>query len=247
MQRMILAFLFALAPCFAAAANTDIDAGAAKFCTKWLVSLDASGRVTAIEPTDPTLVDAARVPLERAIREWRFVPGRVNGAPAPTQTTLTLDIALVPAGDDHFNVRIDDARTGGDIAADGARKPPKYPPDAIQHRWQGMVVLKVDYGADGRVVTTTPAQGAPAVAMSLVRSAEKAVRGWPFTPEVVGGHALAGSAFISVCFDIVSSGTRPNNDCAWTPPGAKSALRDTDAFALAPVARLETDVIGHTL
>src|SRR6185312_3258221 len=161
MQRMILAFLFALAPCFAAAANTDIDAGAAKFCTKWLVSLDASGRVTAIEPTDPTLVDAARVPLERAIREWRFVSGRVNGAPAATQTILTLDIALVPADGDHFNVRIDDARTGGDIAIKGVRKPPKYPSDALSHRWQGMVVLKVDYDGDGHVVTTAPAKGAP--------------------------------------------------------------------------------------
>jgi len=248
MKRMILAGLLALAPCFAMVADAaPTDPDAPKFCIKWLVSLDAAGRVTAIEPTDGTLVEAARVPLERAIREWRFVSGRVNGVPAPTQTILTLDIALVPADDDRFHVRIDDARTGGDLAIKGMRKPPRYPADAIQHRWQGMVVLKVDYDTDGRVVASGQAAGAPTVAMSLVRSAEKAVKEWGFTPEVVGGHALAGSAFISVCFNIVAPGTRPNNDCAWTPPGAKSALRETDAFALAPATRLETDVVGHTL
>jgi TonB family protein len=253
MKRMILIFALALAPCFAVAADAapaaarQDDADAAKFRTKWLISLDVAGKVTAIEPADATLVDAARIPLERAIREWRFVPGHVDGAPAPTETILTLDIALVPAGDDHFNVRIDDARTGGDIAIKGARKPPKYPPDAIQHRWQGMVVLKVDYDADGRVVTAKPAEGAPTVAQSLVRSAEKAVRDWGFSPEVVGGHALAGSALISVCFDIVPAGTRPKGDCVWTPPGARSALRETDAFALEPATRLETDVVGHML
>ena len=126
MQRMIFAFLLALAPCFAVATDAAAAADAAKFCTKWLISLDASGRVTAIEPTDNTLVDVARVPLEHAIREWRFVPGRVNDVPSPTQTILTLDIALGPAGDDRFNVRIDDARTGGDITVNGARKPPRY-------------------------------------------------------------------------------------------------------------------------
>jgi len=114
-------------------------------------------------------------------------------------------------------------------------------PDAVH-----VLQLSLPAGAHDATISFF-AQGAPAVAMSLVRSAEKAVRGWGFTPEVVGGHALAGSAFISVCFDIVSSGARPNNDCAWTPPGAKSALRETDAFALAPATRLETDVVGHTL
>lgn len=254
MNRIVLGIALALAPCFAFATEVQTTAmdgeattNAPKFRTKWLVSLDAEGHVVGIEPADATLVESARVPLERAIREWRFVSGRVNGTPAPTQTILTLDIALVPAGEDRFNVRIEDAHTGGDIAIKGARKPPRYPSDAIQHRWRGMVVLKVDYDADGRVVASSPADGAPTVAMSLVRSAEKAVKDWAFSPEVVGGHALAGSAFVSVCFDIVPAGSRPSGDCVWTPPGSKSALRDGEAIALAPATRLETDVIGHTL
>ncbi len=248
MKRMMLTLLLSLSPCFAFAAVCDV---CRRRCCEVLHEVAdlarCIGNVTAIEPIDSTLVDAARAPLEHAIREWRFVPGRVNGSPAPTQTILTLDIALVRAGDDRFNVRIDDARTGGDLAIKGARTPPRYPSDAIQHRWQGIVVLKVDYGADGRVVATEQAQGAPTVAPSLVHSAQKAVKGWEFTPEIVGGHALAGSALISVCFDIVPAGMRPKGGCAWTAPGAKSELRDSDAFALAPATRLETDVIGHTL
>jgi hypothetical protein len=218
-----------------------------RYRLRWAVSLDAAGRVVGLEPATQTLVDIVRVPLEGAIRQWRFVPGKVDGRPAPTETVLTLDIALVSAGNDKLNVRIEDARTGGDIAIKGMRKPPHYPPDAVQHRWQGMVVLKVDYDAEGRAVNAIPADNAPAVAMSLVRSAEKAVKEWTFTPEVVGGHALAGSAIVTTCFEIVPHGMRPEMKCGWTPPGARSALHDNEAFAIEPAARLETDVIGHTL
>jgi TonB family protein len=225
------------------ASTDDSDA---RYRLRWLVSLDATGHVTDIKAGTQTLVDVVRVPLENAIRGWRFVPGKVNGQPAETETMLTLDIALVPAGD-KFNVRVEDARTGGGVAITGMRKPPHYPPDAIQHRWQGMVVLKVEYDGEGRVVAAKPQEGAPEVAMTLVRSAEKAVKAWSFSPEVVGGHAIAGSAIVPICFEIVPHGTRPEMRCDYTPPGARSALHDNDVFSLEPVAKLETDVIGRML
>ena len=97
------------------------------------------------------------------------------------------------------------------------------------------------------MVASGQAEGAPTVAASLVRSAENAVKDWGFSPEVVGGHALAGSALVSVCFEIVPAGTRPKMDCAWRPPGARSDLRDNEALALESAVHLETDVVGHTL
>jgi len=215
--------------------------------TRWAVSLDASGRVARLEPGDTTLVDAVRIPLDKAIRNWQFVPGSVGGEPAATDTTLTLDITLVPFGEDKYSLRVDDARTGGDVPLKGIRATPKYPPAAIQHRRQGMVVLKVDYDAEGRVLAASPHQEAPAVAVELTKSAEQAVKKWVFAPEVVGGHALAGSAIVPICFEIVPSGTRPNSSCAWIPPGAHSGLHDSDVLAIEPAARLKTDVVGHTL
>ncbi|MFI4970668.1 MAG: hypothetical protein ACHP7D_10725, partial [Lysobacterales bacterium] len=69
---------------------------------------------------------AVREPLEHAIRSWIFEPGRIDGQPAPTETTLTLDVSFVPSADGKYAVRIDDARTGGDIdLAASKRAPPR--------------------------------------------------------------------------------------------------------------------------
>jgi TonB family protein len=219
-----------------------------RYRTRWAVSLDAAGRVTKLDPADKTLVDAVRIPLDKAIRSWQFIPGTIDGHPAVTETTLALDISLVPFGGDKFALRVDDARTGGDVPLRGIRAAPKYPSAAIRHRRQGMVVLKVDYGADGHVVAARPHESAPAVAAELTKSAEQAVKRWTFSPEVVGGHPLAGSAVVPICFEIVPSGSpMPRTACEWVPPGAHSGLHENDVVAIAPAARLKTDVVGRTL
>ena len=69
------------------------------FTQSWRVSLDASGAVTHLEPTD-TLEPAVAAPLERAIGGWRFAPGRVDGVAAPTETMLTLDVRFVAVDGD---------------------------------------------------------------------------------------------------------------------------------------------------
>lgn len=219
-----------------------------RYRTRWSVSLDAAGRVTRLEPGDETLIDAVRLPLDKAIRSWQFIPGSVDGRPAATDTTLALDITLVPFGDDKFALRVDDARTGGDVAAKGIKVPPKYPASAIRHNWQGMVVLKVDYDAAGHVLAANPHEGAPVVAADLTGSATKAVKRWVFSPEIVGGHALAGSAIVPICFELVEFGKRmPRTACEWIPPGAHSGLHENDVLAIEPAAKLQTDVVGHTL
>lgn len=230
------------------AARKTTDANP-QYRTRWLVSLDAAGHVAKIEAGDKTLIDAVRMPLGEAIRRWQFVPGMLDGKPAPTDTTLTVDISLVPHGEDKYAVRVDDARTGGDVPVQGIRKAPKYPPAAIQHHRQGMVVLKVDYDASGHVVAANMHENAPAVAPELAKSAQQAVKAWIFAPEVVGGHPLAGSAIVPICFEIFPSGTlRPRHmNCAWTPPGSQSTLHDADVLAIEPAAKLQTHVVGHTL
>lgn len=218
-----------------------------RYRTRWSVSLDTAGRVTRLEPSDGTLVDAVRLPLDKAIRSWQFIPGSIGGQPAATDTTLALDITLVPSGDDKFALRVDDARTGGGIPIRGIRAAPKYPREAIYQRRQGMVVLKVDYDAAGHVVATKPLEGAPAVAADLTRAAEQAIKSWSFSPEIVGGHPLAGSVVVPTCFEIVHSGSMPQSSCEWIPPGAHRGLHDNDVLAIEPAAKLQTDVIGHTL
>jgi TonB family protein len=236
----------ALIVAFAGSAAVNAEVANPRFTLRWTVSLDATGRVTKLASAD-NVIDAVRDPLDTAIRRWQFVPGSVAGHPAATDTMLTVDVTLVPAGEDKFAVRVDDARTGGGAQRQDT-KPPKYPMDAIRHRRQGMVVLKVDYDASGHVVSVVPHEGAPAVAADLQRSATVAVKRWNFSPEVVGGHALAGSAIVPICFEIFDTGTAPPySGCGWTPPGTSTMLRDSDVLAIEPAARLLTDVAGRTL
>lgn len=213
----------------------------------WHVSLDSSGKVTALV-NEGKLEPAVREALERAIRGWAFVPGKIGGIPAPTETGLTLDVTFLPAADGNYSVRIDDARTGGSFAADAKRQAPRFPRDMVRSGFAGRVVVKADYDADGNIVRVTPQddQGFNA-SRSLDAATIKAVQQWKVTPERVAGHGVAASIMVPVCYIIADTRRPPDFACAWTPPGSKSKVDDGNAFALAPTAKLSTEVIGRTL
>ncbi len=236
--------IFAAAPAFADAA----PARPLHLSNAWQVSLDANGKVVALQ--DSGKLDAGvRVPLEHAIREWTFEPGRIDGQPAPTQTTLTLDVTFVPKGHDDYRVRIDDARTGGSIDIAKSKAVPRFPPDAARPGLIARVVVKVEYDASGNIteVQTQPDQGVNA-SQSMRTSALAAVRKWKVEPERVGGHGVAASVLVPICYTVVQDPMQSNKfDCAWTPPGSQSKVDNGSAYALAPAAKLKSDVIGHAL
>jgi TonB family protein len=215
--------------------------------TRWIVSIDTEGHVAKVEPVDQPQ-EAIRAPLEAAIRKWQFVPGTVNGQPVPTETMLNVDVTLVPVSGEKYALRIDDARTGGGVKSSGMHgEYPKYPSDAVRHHRQGLVVLKVDYDANGRVIAAKRRDDAPAVAEEFEVAAARAIKSWRFTPEVIGGRALAGSAIVPICFELVGMGKDIERaNCNWVPPGVKS-LQEGGVVALDPAARLKTDIVGHTL
>jgi hypothetical protein len=108
-------------------------------------------------------------------------------------------------------------------------------------------VLKVDYDAKGHVIAAKRRDDAPEVAADLETAAARAVKSWRFTPEVVGGRPLAGSAIVPICFELVGMGKDIERaNCNWVPPGVKS-LQEGGVLALDPAARLKTDIAGHTL
>lgn len=237
--------LFAAALAFADAA----PARPLHLSNAWQVSLDANGKVVALQ--DSGKLDAGvRDPLEHAIRSWTFEPGRINGQPAPTETTLTLNVTFVPKGQDDYSVRIDDARTGGSIDISTSKKfMPRFPRDAARPGLVARVVVKADYDANGNIteVETQPDQGVN-VSKSLRASALAVVPKWRVEPERVGGHALAGSVMVPICYKVVKDPRQSDKlDCAWRPPGSRSKIDNGSAYALAPAAKLKSDVIGHAL
>jgi TonB family protein len=223
--------------------------GDPKIHARWTLTIDASGRVASLEITGSPPVPAIRAPLENAIRGWRFQPGTIDGKPAETKTTFSLDLSLVEHGADKFALRVDDARTGVDLTFEGFHhSTPKYPYDAMSHHRDGVVVLRIDYDAHGRVVATRLEDGAPKVDASFVRSAEDAARRWTFSPEIVGGHGLPGSTIVPICFaDYRRHTPEEAPACAWTPPEGHGSLGDGAIVAIDPAARLETAVVGKTL
>ncbi len=223
--------------------------GEARIHPRFALTLDASGHVAALEALGAPPVPAIRTPLENAIRRWQFQPGAIDGKPVETKTTLALDLSLVEHGEDQFALRVDDARTGADLAASGFHHAsPKYPSDAMRKHRGGIVVLRIDYDGEGHVLATRLQDGAPAVDASFVRSAQEAARHWTFSPEIVGGHGLAGSTIVPICFaDYTRVTPQERSGCAWTPPAGHGGLGDGATVAIDPAARLETAIVGRTL
>jgi len=222
--------------------------GSVRLHASWTLGIDASGHVSKLEPSGSPLVDNVRAPVESAIRRWQFIPGTIAGQPAATDTTLAIDLTLVPMDADKLAVRIDDARTGVDIPRRGMHAFPKYPFEAIRHRKEAMVVLKVDYDAEGRVLAANLQDGAPEVDASFARSAQQAVKRWTFAPEIVGGRALAGSAIVPICFEMyLDHDPKTNRSCQWKPPAGHQGVGEGGIVAIEPAARLQSEVIGRTL
>jgi TonB family protein len=78
--------------------------------------------------------------------------------------------------------------------------PARYTQEAVDQKFQGMVVLIVTVEADGRAENITVIKGAP---FGLTATAIAAVRGWKFTPARDGnGNAMAMRQMIEVQFHL---------------------------------------------
>jgi TonB family protein len=214
----------------------------------WTLVLDAQGhveRMTAIPDQRADRVPQIRARLEQEIRGWDFVSGTVDGRSAATETVLSATVTLQPAAADSFRVVFDDVRTGGRIAK---AVPPKYPLASVKQHETGMVVLRVDYDADGKVRSARVDPDSPTVAQRLIDASLAAVNQWTFQPERVGGHGVAGTQSLPVCFALSPVGSRrPVPPCAWNPPGRHAPVGEGQSVALHPAARLVNDVAGHAL
>jgi TonB family protein len=154
------------------------------------------------------MLDAAAT---EAVRQWEFTPTLLNGVAVPVVMTATVNFmpkeasgvaggvlgALdapppppppppPPAGEGKGLSDPAAIRTGG-----GIRPPtrithvnPVYPPDAREAKVQGVVILDVLLGVDGKVEQTKILRSIPL----LDQAAIDAVRQWEFTPTLLNGE-----------------------------------------------------------
>lgn len=214
---------------------------------QWNVSIDKDGHVASLTAQSVLKADV-REPLERAIRSWMFDAGRIDDHAAATETTLTVDVRFVPAAQDRFAVRIDDARTGGTISfpKGDSRAIPRLPTKGIRNGTGALVVVKVAYDADGHVLTVDPqASESVATTPAFDQATVTAVRRWTARPERVDGHGVPGVVMVPVCYTVGTANS--TFDCSWRPHGSRAMVGQGGSLALESAAHLRTDVVGHAL
>jgi len=252
MKRFALTLALASMAFTASAFADDKAPDAIPLSLSWQLSIDAQGHVAKLVATPDKRAERmpqVREAVEKRIREWQFVPGAVDGQPQATETVLSVSTTLLAQHGDDYQIRIDDARTGAAILK---TQPPRYPTDAVRSGASGLVVMHVDFDGNGKVTAAQADTNETKAVASLVKAALDGVKTWTFQPERVGGHGIAGSTMLPVCFQVMPVGFMGPNahrppPCAWTPAGHRGALAQGESIGINPVARLATDVIDHTL
>jgi hypothetical protein len=103
---------------------------------EWRLSLDAHGEIVRLAPAGEKVLPVVRKQLASIVRGWHFTPGKINGQPAATETTLHVRVALDEASLGDYRMRVLSAATGTFYRH---RIAPKYPKEALRFGYEGKV------------------------------------------------------------------------------------------------------------
>src|SRR5689334_22843475 len=80
----VLAFVTSASACAGASDST------LKLHAAWHVSIDVDGNIAQMKAND-RLTDAVHEQIDPIARRWAFIPGKLNGIPAATETNVSVD------------------------------------------------------------------------------------------------------------------------------------------------------------
>jgi TonB family protein len=191
---LLLLFAISIASPIALASG---DTGDVAMTAEFATDLDASGRIVAFKPIDRA-AKATLASIEAEVSTWSFEPGRVDGRPAATSTTVMIQLVASEAGGKYV-FRIVNALTGPRY---GHAPPPRYPAEAVEAKDTGTVELLVDFDSKGR--TTGIAVHRSNASPMLREAAASAVKAWVFVPEQVDGRGVPASVIVPINFCLAS-------------------------------------------
>ena len=110
------------------------------------VGVDAAGKVQTTASLDPQAVPAYLQAAEGYARRLVFTPASKAGAPAPSETYLSLVIAAEPVGDGKYGLKLRRAVNGPGVATLGKMEAPKYQPRG----GNATIVVSVEVDAQGK-------------------------------------------------------------------------------------------------
>jgi len=175
------------------------------------VRVDASGDVehSTLVSGHPMLAPAA---IE-AVKQWRYKPYMVDGAPGAVETTAQLEFRVSQNGADGIitepapaakfpttpetsspqRVRVSAGVLQGLLVR---RVDPEYPPEARAQNIQGIVLLRVRIDKDGSISRLDIVSGPP----ELHDAAVEAVRLWKYRPYLLNGAPVEVGSQVQVNF-----------------------------------------------
>lgn len=163
------------------------------------VVLDAEGVPQQVD-ANPRLPGVVRQAIEARVKQWRFEPARVEGAPRPGVTHVKLQACAIPQPDGSLRVGMDYESNGPGYAEDALRlPPPPYPAQAARAGSEGRVQVLLRIETDGRAtVQSLKAR------RGRLKDFEDTLRQWVaslrYVPEEVDGRPIATQMDIPVDF-----------------------------------------------
>ncbi len=134
--------------------------------------------------------DMLRQQATDAVKDWRYQPYMMNGAPADVETTLIVDFALGKTES------VENLVAGHAIFAPN----PVYPPQARKARIQGIVTLRAYISEKGVLLHPEVIAGPE----ELRQAAVDTVKTWRYQPYTVNGVPIGVKTSVAVKFDLKS-------------------------------------------
>jgi TonB family protein len=183
------------------------------------VSINQEGGMENIRVTKghPILVLPALV----AVKQWKYRPYLVNGAPEPVMSTVsvnfTLEDAATGTGEQSQTplIRLNSDKMAANVIY---RVEPVYPPEAKQKGVEGEVVFEVTINEQGEVSDVQVLSGNA----MLVSAAYEAVRQWRYTPVLLNGDPIRAKSTVTIRFTLEKNRTSASE----VPRNANPNLRD---------------------
>jgi TonB family protein len=146
---------------------------------------------------DPQLAESAMA----AAKQWKYQPFLNCGRPVEGQAVERVKYSLSdPAGNVEVVKRSDTVRISSGVAAGlvVSKVNPQYPPEAARAGIQGMVVLLIKIGKDGRPHDIQFISGIP----QLADAAIEAVKQWQYKPYTLNHEPIEVETTVQVNFTV---------------------------------------------
>lgn len=160
--------------------------------------VDANGHISATQ-VDPEVPASIAAVLAVAVKQWKFVPARLNGQPVPAHTFIRAELQALPKASGQYNLRVSFMGNGPRMG----KLRPLYPAAALRRRQSAFMILDATVQPDGHLTDMTASSKFAKwhVLPSFKDAVLTAAKHWHFIPEQVDGRPVATHMRIPVTFN----------------------------------------------